>query len=244
MKLVDKSLDIPLHIQLSQIIKEMIENKELLEGVYLESERELSRIQNISRMTVNKAIISLVNEGLLERKQGKGTFVAYKKQKYKFQNLKGFTEVINDKGLKVKNKILSFEVSKQNDAVRKKLQIENKEEQIYKIVRIRFIEDEPFAIETVYIPKRMCEDLTEDLVKNNSLYKLFKEKYNHRTKEVNQTIEPIILDKKNANILNRKNKSLALKFNRVLYTFENEILEYTISIFTTDKYQYEILLTD
>ena len=57
-------------------------------------------------MTVNKAILSLVNEGIIRKNQGKGTFVAYKKQKYSFQNLKGFTEVMNEKGLNVKNKIL------------------------------------------------------------------------------------------------------------------------------------------
>ena len=80
MKRVDKNLDIPLHTQLYQIIKDMIKNEELVEGASLMPERELCKLQNISRMTVNKAIINLVNEGLLERRQGKGTFVSYKKQ--------------------------------------------------------------------------------------------------------------------------------------------------------------------
>ena len=95
MKIVDKNLDIALHIQLYQIIKDMIESKELEEGASLMPERELCKLQNISRMTVNKAIINLVNEGLLERRQGKGTFVSYKKQHYRFQKLKGFTEVMS-----------------------------------------------------------------------------------------------------------------------------------------------------
>ena len=81
MKRVDKNLDIPLHTQLYQIIKDMIKNEELVEGASLMPERELCKLQNISRMTVNKAIMNLVNEGILERQQGKGTFVAYKKQK-------------------------------------------------------------------------------------------------------------------------------------------------------------------
>ena len=74
MKIVDKNLDIALHIQLYQIIKDMIESKELEEGASIMPERELCKLQNISRMTVNKAIVNLVNEGLLERRQGKGTF--------------------------------------------------------------------------------------------------------------------------------------------------------------------------
>ena len=58
MKIVDKNLDIALHTQLYQIIKDMIESKELVEGASLMPERELCKLQNISRMTVNKAIIN------------------------------------------------------------------------------------------------------------------------------------------------------------------------------------------
>ena len=110
MKIVDKNLDIALHIQLYQIIKDMIESKELEEGASIMPERELCKLQNISRMTVNKAIVNLVNEGLLERRQGKGTFVSYKKQQYRFQKLKGFTEVMSERGFNINNKILEFEI--------------------------------------------------------------------------------------------------------------------------------------
>lgn len=244
MKIVDKNTDVPLHVQLSQIIKNMIINKELVEGTYLIPERELCKIQNISRMTVNKAILSLVNEGLLERKQGKGTFVAYKKQKHKFQNLKGFTEVMNEKGLSVKNKILNFELKAQDENVREKLNIEDENELIFKIKRLRIIEDEPFALETVYVPQKMCFDLNEKLVEENSLYTLFRERYNYKTKKAVQTIDPTKLNKSDANVLKQKVNSLALKFDRVVYTQDNEILEYAISIFTSDKHQYQIILTD
>ena len=69
MKIVDKNIDTALHIQLYQIIKDMIESNQLKEGARLMPERELCNLQNISRMTVNKAITNLVNEGLLEKKQ-------------------------------------------------------------------------------------------------------------------------------------------------------------------------------
>lgn len=88
MKLVDKNSQIPLYTQLADIIKEMISSKELQEGYFLMSERDICKIQNISRMTVNKAIISLVNEGILERRQGKGTFVSYKKQKLTYEKMR------------------------------------------------------------------------------------------------------------------------------------------------------------
>lgn len=74
------------------ILQEMIENEELLPGDTIPTERELCEIQKISRMTVNKAILSLVSEGILYREQGKGTFVAKKKEKQQLTKLKSFTE--------------------------------------------------------------------------------------------------------------------------------------------------------
>ena len=81
MKKVDKKSSVSLHIQLKSIIKEMIKSGELKEGDVLLPEREICKEQEISRMTVNKAINSLVSEGVLYRKQGKGTFVSQKKRK-------------------------------------------------------------------------------------------------------------------------------------------------------------------
>ena len=153
MKIVDKNIDTALHIQLYQIIKDMIESNQLKEGASLMPERELCNLQNISRMTVNKAITNLVNEGLLERRQGRGTFVSYKKQQYRqqyrFQKLKGFTEVMNERGFNIKNKILAFEICTQNKIIRDKLEIKNEYDLIYKIKRLKIIDNEPFALETV-----------------------------------------------------------------------------------------------
>ncbi|AOR22821.1 GntR family transcriptional regulator [Clostridium taeniosporum] len=242
MKIVDKNLNVPLHTQLSLIIREMIEGGELKEGNYLMPEREICKIQNVSRMTVNKAILNLVSEGLLDRKQGKGTFVAYKKKKHKFEKLLGFTEVMSEKGFKVKSKLLKFELDFQNKNIRKKLNVKDKDTLIYRIERIRYIDDDPFALEVVYILKNMCEDLNEDLVKENSLYKLYRERYNHKTKRAEQVISPIIIDNLTADLLNQDNDTLALKIDRLVYTDKEEIMEYTNSVFITGKHQYEIVL--
>ncbi|MBW6409410.1 GntR family transcriptional regulator [Clostridium weizhouense] len=242
MQKIDKTLNIPLHIQLSMIIREMIESGELSEGHYLMPEREICKIQDLSRMTVNKAILNLVNEGLLDRKQGKGTFVAYKKKKYKFQKLLGFTEVMSQKGFKVKNKILKFELSTQNHKIRERLKAKDENELIYRIERVRYIDGEPFALEIVYILKDMCKDLTEELVKENSLYKLYRERYHHKTKRAEQVIKPVMINKYESQVLNQDLNSLALKIDRVVFTDKEEIMEYTSSIFLSDKHEYEIVL--
>lgn len=244
MKLVDKESSIPLHIQLSSIIKDMIDSKELREGNLIIPERELCNIQNVSRMTVNKAIMSLVSEGILYRIQGKGTFVANKKEKYQFSKLKGFTQVMKEKGVNIKTEVLSFEKIAPSEIIREKLQINSNTINVYKISRLRYIENEPFGIEIAYISENMCNNLTQDMVDNKSLYSVLQNHYNYIIKKANQMIEPIILSKEESEILKVEENSLALKIHRNSYEERGCPLEYTISIFRSDKYQYEIVLTD
>lgn len=110
MKIVSKESPIPLHYQIKEILQEMIENEELKSGDAIPTERELCMIQGVSRMTVNKAIMSLVNEGLLYREQGKGTFVAKPKKNKEIAGLKSFSEIMHDKGIKTETKILFFNI--------------------------------------------------------------------------------------------------------------------------------------
>lgn len=244
MKSVDKTSQIPLYIQLMEIIKDMINNNELQEGHFLMSERDICKIQNVSRMTVNKAIINLVNEGVLERQQGKGTFVSYKKQKLTYEKMQGFTEIAKGKKLKVKNKILKFKLDKPSDMVKEYLQLKDNSSLIFQIERVRFIDDDPTILEKIYIPEYMCPNLNESLIDNNSLYTLYREKYMHKTQIAKQVINPIVLDKAQSKLLNVDLNSLALKIDRVVFTDKEDVLEYTSSLFITDKHQYEIVLNE
>lgn len=242
MKLVNKNSEVPLHVQLMTIIKDMIKSGELKSGDSIIPERELCEIQNISRMTVNKAIVNLVNEGFLYRVQGKGTFVSATKTRNKFSSMKGFTEVMKEKGIHIKTDILYFDEDQYDEYIRAELNIKDTDETIYKIERLRYIEDEPFGIELSYIPKHMCNDLWKELDNNKSLYSILSDKYGYKMKKAEQIIEPIMLSKEEAKLLKQKEGTLALKLKRTSYIEDGTPIEYTISIFRSDKYQYEIVL--
>lgn len=66
---------IPLYVQLEQIIKSQIMTGERLAGEQIPTEKDLAETYRVSSVTVRQAILNLVKEGLLVRKQGKGTFV-------------------------------------------------------------------------------------------------------------------------------------------------------------------------
>ena len=73
---LDKESAVPLYEQLKLSLSKKIEEHVLQEGERLPSEAELCAEFDVSRITVRRAVDELVEEGVLERRQGKGTFVA------------------------------------------------------------------------------------------------------------------------------------------------------------------------
>jgi len=65
---------VPLYLQLEQVIKSKILTGEFSPGKKIQTETELCGAYQVSKITVRQAVLNLVNEGLLVRKQGKGTF--------------------------------------------------------------------------------------------------------------------------------------------------------------------------
>jgi len=242
MQKVSKTSPLPLYYQIKNIIREMIENEELKPGEMLPAERELCEIQKVSRMTVNKAIMDLVNEGIVYREQGKGTFVAIPKEKQQISKLKGFTEEMEHKGLKSSTHILSFIVKPATKQLKIVLNLKSEESSVIEIIRLRISNEEPLAIETAWIPNTIFNDLTAEVIEGKSLYSIFRDKYGVDPVKAKQTIEPIILSGYEANLLKQKENSVALMFKRTTYLKDGSPIEHTNAIYRSDRYKYEIIL--
>lgn len=241
MKIASKESPIPLHYQIKEILQEMIENEELKPGDAVPTERELCIIQGVSRMTVNKAIMSLVNEGLLYREQGKGTFVAKPKQNKEIAGLKSFSEIMQDKGIKTETRILFFNIKKATKRIKFILNLSDNNNKVIEISRLRIAAGEPVAIENVWVPHYLCNDMDRQTIEGKSLYETFKNKYNYFPEKAKQTIEPIILNEDECELLNQDKNALALMFRRTTY-IKNEVpIEYTKAIYRSDIYKYELV---
>ncbi len=92
--LIDRNNRLPLYIQLKELIIEKIENGEWKRGEAIPTEMDLQKTLEVSRTTVRQAFTELVFEGILERKLGKGTFVADEKFKPTRPGITGFTKDI------------------------------------------------------------------------------------------------------------------------------------------------------
>lgn len=241
MKKVDKDSPVPLYYQLKNIICELIENEEIKENETVPTERELCEYHGISRMTVNKAIASLVNEGLLYRERGKGTFVVKNKEKHQLQNLLSFTEDMKRRGIIIDTKIISFKRKVPTKKMQQDLQL-GKQQEVFEITRLRNVAGEPYAIEVAYIPTMLCETLTAEMLENNSLYHILETNFDLKFDYGKQTIEPVLVNDYESELLQVKHKTLALMFSRLTYSKKGVPIEVTRSIYRSDRYKVEITL--
>ncbi|HEY8804678.1 MAG TPA: GntR family transcriptional regulator [Clostridium sp.] len=239
---MSKDNPIPLHYQIKEILQEMIENEVLKPGESIPTERELCEIQGVSRMTVNKAIMSLVNEGLIYREQGKGTFVSIPKVNHEISRLKGFTEQMEENGVISKTKILSFKVIDATKKCKLELKMPENENKIIEIKRLRFSEEQPVAIEIAWLPYCLYNGMTRDIIEDKPLYGIFREKYGYHPYRAKQTIEPTMLNEYESKLLNQENRALALIFRRTTYLENETPIEFTKAIYRSDKYKYQITL--
>src|SRR5690625_3679492 len=101
---LDYNNSIPLYVQLKEELKQNIKNGKYQEKI--PSERVIMEEYYVSRSTVRQAVEELVDDGILVKKPGKGTFIALKPIDDWLGNLSSTTETIERMGLKAGIKLL------------------------------------------------------------------------------------------------------------------------------------------
>src|SRR5215210_2988344 len=141
-----KSGPLPRYYQLKEIIRERLRTGEWAPGSLIPSERELCERYGISRMTARQSISELVNEGLLYREQGKGTFVGHPKIAQQLLRLTGFTEDMRAREQRPGAKVLRAEMWPAAAATAERLRV-RLGQPVYRLRRLRLADSEPLALE-------------------------------------------------------------------------------------------------
>jgi GntR family transcriptional regulator len=167
-----------LYLRAQQSVLEMIEGPGYAAGDKIPSERELSDRLGISRMTMRKAIDNLVKGGILERRSTSGTFVAVPRVERPLNHdSHSISEIIEKAGGRAGSKLLFFESAEANSRVAERLAIRPGASLIV-IRRLRTVNDVPFCVETSHLPAERVPGLAAaDLLENESLYALLKQRY-------------------------------------------------------------------
>jgi GntR family transcriptional regulator len=230
--MIDKNSPIPVYYQLKEDIKKKIANGVWKVGQCIDSERELSETYGVSRMTIRQALGELVQEGILIREKGKGTFVCEPKVKQK--DMMSFSNIIRKLGGNLDTEVLGFEIIDTPEDMQEIFSFDK----LYRIDRMRIVDGENIANEIVYIPCDYCGYMDEDLLKG-SLFEIL-EGFGYTIDYSQSSIKAVVMDDyykklfkvdKNVPLLNIYSKTIT-KNGKILFVEE--------SIYRSDKFLLEV----
>jgi GntR family transcriptional regulator len=179
----------PLYTQVYEYLAERIFSGALPPDTKL-SERELSRELEISRMTARRALTELVNEGLLIRRHGAGTFVAKPKATYAPEELVSFSGAMRSRGFGVTSQLLEFSIVPAGQRLASVLGLDLGAA-LFCVVRLRLANRVPSILERCYLPQDRFPDLHEYDLERTSIHDILEQVYGLRPGRIDETIEAV-----------------------------------------------------
>jgi GntR family transcriptional regulator len=228
----------PLYIQLANNLRRMIATGELEHGGALPSERTLSEMTGASRVTIRKAIEQLVEQGLLLRRHGSGTYLAPRIEQ-RGSELTGFTADAANRGAAAGSIWLIRSLSQPTEEEAGILRIATNSE-VARLGRVRLANREPLAIEHAVVPAHLLPPVEQI---GQSLYAALDVK-GHRPVRGEQRLRASLATSVEAGLLSIAENSEILRIERRTYLADGTPVELTRSAYRGDRYDFMTQLAD
>lgn len=196
----------PVYMQLSAILRELINSRQYSVGDQFLTERMISKRFDVSRVTANKALAKLIDEGTLELRKGIGTFVCDHPKHFPTSHLVSFTHKMLASGKKPSTQVLQFKTVSSGEVaaeVSKNLDLEAAEK-LYYMKRLRLSDEIPLILESHYLRERFCPGLAKDALKG-SLFDIMTKVYQLNIAGVDETILSTTIHGGNSELLSVQN---------------------------------------
>jgi GntR family transcriptional regulator len=235
---IDRDSATPIYVQLTALIKEKIRSGEWKPEQKILSENEFNSLFGISRMTARNVIARLVDEGLLFRVQGKGTFVSQPKIQTRSPGYLGIREQLEQQGFPTKTEVLSAEVVAAGDHVAEQLGIDPLD-QVSAIQRLRSVEDQPISLHFSFVPVALAPDLTDSDLAGQQMCVILAEQYGLNTAHVIETLETTTTTKTYSKWLEERVGAPLLRLEQTISSASGEPFEFTRIMFRGDRIKLE-----
>lgn len=225
----------PRYVQLRRRLEAGIRDGILAPNTSLPPERELAQMTDLSRVTVRKAIQELAEKGLIEQRQGSGSFVrqAEARVEQSLSHLTSFTEDMKRRGLDTTSTWLERGIFMPSPEEMLALGLRSGES-VARISRIREAGGRPMALERAALP---LDVLPNPLDVTSSLYAVL-EAQGLRPVRAVQKISAVNLTAKDAELLGVAEGTAGLSIERSSYLASGRMIEFTRSLYRGDAYDF------
>ena len=225
----------PRYLQLYRHIAEAITGGTLEPGSQLPPERDMAALADVSRVTVRKAITNLVNDGLIEQRQGAGSFVQTPgpKLEQSLSALTSFTEYMQQRGKTSTSQIIECGLFQPTPDETVALGISS-HETVARIQRLRSADGTAMALEKSSLPRDI---LPEPEKVTTSLYTVLRANGASPSRAI-QRITAVNLAADEARLMNLAIGAAVLQIDRTGYLASGRPIEFTRGLYRSDIYDF------
>lgn len=239
---IDKDSPLPYYYQVREVLRDKILSGTWPAGAQLPTEAEICRMFEVSRTTVRQAMAELLNEGLIRKEKGRGTFVAEPKIRERLvERLTGFYEDMVAQGLHPETRVLDQSVIGAPRAIATWLEIEPGAP-VLRLHRLRLVHGEPFLLVVSYIPEALCPGLVGYDFGTRSLYWTLEHDYGLKLARGRRFIEAVAASDQEAQLLGVARGAPLLYLRSVTYLADGRPLEYYEAKHRGDRSRFEVEL--
>ncbi|AOB29587.1 GntR family transcriptional regulator [Bordetella sp. H567] len=232
---------LPLYHQVYLLLRQR-----LLEGVYgteepLPGENALAQEYGVSRLTVRRALDALATEGLVSRRQGRGTFAQSPSQLSAPQQgatVDALMAHLAGMGMRTQVKLLDLAVEPATPAVAARLEVAAGSP-VHRSLRVRSHQGEPFSYLQTYVPDAVGRRISRKALGSKPLLQIFGE-LGIRVSGAEQSINAVLADPAAAEALDVPVASALLNIRRLVRDAAGQPVEYLDARYRPDRFEYRL----
>lgn len=229
----------PLYQSVVETITNRVVSGELGPGAILPSEKDLGAELGVSQGTARKALSMLEGKGILQRRQGLGTFVATTTPE---SALFHFFRLRQADGAQVQPHLLSENIRKRAARASERSALRDCGDRVYELVRVRAVDGTPVVRETIVFPVSLFPGLHERGELPNALYALFQRSYGIAVVGAKEKLKAAAAGEEDAAALHVEQGSPLLQVDRSAIDITDRVVELRSSRYVTDELHYDISL--
>lgn len=226
---------VPAYIRIHDAVKKQIDDGFWEIGQRLPSERDLADDYEVSRMTLRQAITLLVEEGILERRVGSGTYVASHRVQEKMRGTTSFTEIVRLQGKTPSSQVVSYQRKPANETEIQQLQLKPSD-YVVRMERVRYADNMPLVFEVASIPEKLIREFKREDITEHFFQTLTDNGYEIGKSQ--QTIYAKNASERVANYLKVPKNHAVLALTQVSYFTDGRPFEYVHSQYVGDRFEF------
>ena len=224
----------PHYLRIYRELKRQIESGQLVPGVQLPAQRELSQTFSVTLMTLRQAMQLLGQEGLIVTRHGRGTFVAERPLSYQMRSLRSLAQEMEAQGQVLTTTVLDRRFEDALPHVAEQLALEAPDA-VLRLERLRCVDARPIVYQRSYLPSWVAAPLDGVDLSQGSLYDVLDQAFGTVVERAQETIRAVELGPAEARLLGAAAASPAILSERLTFTTGDRPIIYDEAFMPGDR---------